>query len=271
MPSKIQIITNEHQEELKEHGTYEFPVLVSDEALSRFYTSSFQWHWHTEIELTLITEGTMVYQINDQIFYPRAGQALFGNSNTMHTGRMENGRDCRYISITFHPRLLYGYQGSRIASRYTDPLMENAALPAVCFDLSQEWHGEAVGLLEDIIRIDSLRYDTYEMDIQMDLFRFWKLLYLHCRPDREPAHTAGRKNQERIRQMHFHILPDIGAVKRAAVSGAENDSCVNTTLPAIMPERPAQVGREKDNACLTLTVSLSSSRFCRFRSNKFQF
>ena len=38
MPAKIQIITNEHQEELKEHGTYEFPVLVSDEALSRFYT-----------------------------------------------------------------------------------------------------------------------------------------------------------------------------------------------------------------------------------------
>ena len=100
MPSKIQIITNEHQEELKEHGTYEFPVLVSDEALSRFYTSSFQWHWHTEIELTLITEGTMVYQINDQIFYPRAGQALFGNSNTMHTGRMENGRDCRSVSYT---------------------------------------------------------------------------------------------------------------------------------------------------------------------------
>ena len=108
MPSKIQIITNEHQEELKEHGTYEFPVLVSDEALSRFYTSSFQWHWHTEIELTLITEGTMVYQINDRIFHPRAGQALFGNSNTMHTGHMADGHDCKYISITFHPRLLYG-------------------------------------------------------------------------------------------------------------------------------------------------------------------
>ena len=201
MPSKIQIMTNEHQEELKEHGTYEFPVLVSDEALSRFYTSSFQWHWHTEIELTLITEGTMVYQINDQIFYPRAGQALFGNSNTMHTGHMADGHDCKYISITFHPRLLYGYQGSRIASRYTDPLTEHTALPAVCFDLSEEWHREAVGLLEDIIRIDGQRYETYEMDIQMDLCRFWKLLYLHCRPDPEPAHAAVRKNQERIRQM----------------------------------------------------------------------
>ncbi|MFQ9703854.1 MAG: AraC family ligand binding domain-containing protein [Enterocloster clostridioformis] len=78
-------------------------VLVSDEALSRFYTSSFQWHWHAEIELTLITEGTMVYQINDRIFHPRAGQALFGNSNTMHTGHMADGHDCKYISITFHP------------------------------------------------------------------------------------------------------------------------------------------------------------------------
>lgn len=201
MTSKIRIITNEHQEELKEHGTYEFPVLVSDEALSRFYTGSFQWHWHTEIELTLFTEGTMVYQINDRIFRPRAGQALFGNSNTMHTGRMEDGHDCKYISITFHPRLLYGYQGSRIASRYTQPLMESAALPAVCFDLSEEWHREVIRLLEDIIRIDGLRYHTYEMDIQMDLCCFWKLLYLHCLPVQEPAHSAGMKNQERIRQM----------------------------------------------------------------------
>lgn len=143
----------------------------------------------------------MVYQINDRIFHPRAGQALFGNSNTMHTGHMADGHDCKYISITFHPRLLYGYQGSRIASRYTDPLTEHTALPAVCFDLSEEWHREAVGLLEDIIRIDGQRYETYEMDIQMDLCRFWKLLYLHCRPDPEPAHAAVRKNQERIRQM----------------------------------------------------------------------
>lgn len=71
----------------------------------------------------------------------------------------ENGRDCRYISITFHPRLLY-ILGSRIASRYTDPLMENAALLAVCFDLSHLLNGTGSGRVEHI-RIDSLR-DTYE-------------------------------------------------------------------------------------------------------------
>lgn len=201
MSDKIQIITNDRQQELKEHGSYEFPILVSQEAVSRFYTGSFLWHWHTEIELTLFTEGSMVYQINDRVFQPRAGQALFGNSNTMHTGHMEGGRDCRYVSITFHPRLLYGYQGSIIANRYAGPLTDSAALPSVYFDHSQEWHGEAVGLLKDIIRSDRLRYDTYEMDIQMDLFRFWKLLYLHCCQNLEPETRAGQRHQERIRQM----------------------------------------------------------------------
>lgn len=213
MPPKTQIVINERKEELKEHGSYEFPILVSDEALSRFYSCSFQWHWHAEIELTLITEGSMVYQINHQVFRPKAGQALFGNSNTMHTGRMEHEQDCRYISITFHPRLLYGYQGSIIGSRYLEPLTGSSSLPAVFFDYSEEWHQEAVELLRDMVRIDRLRYDTYEMDIQMDLCRFWKLLYLHCRPAPDSENGPGRKNQERIRQMlsfiHDHYQSDI--------------------------------------------------------------
>lgn len=201
MSDKIQIITNNRQEELKEHGSYGFPVLVSQEAVSRFYTGSFLWHWHTEIELTLFTEGNMIYQINDRIYRPAAGQALFGNSNTMHTGRMEDGKECRYISITFHPRLLYGYEGSVIKRRYTDPLTGGFALPSVCFDGSEEWHSEIMRLLQDIIEGDRLRYDTYEMDIQMALCRFWKLLYLHCGQNPGPADRAGQKNEERIRSI----------------------------------------------------------------------
>lgn len=201
MPDKIQIITNDRQQELKEHGSYEFPVLVSQEAVSRFYTGSFLWHWHTEIELTLFTEGSMVYQINDRVFYPRAGQALFGNSNTMHTGRMIDGGDCRYISITFHPRLLFGYQGSIIASRYTQPLTESSVLPSVYLDQSEEWHLEAIGILKDIVQADRLRHDTYEMDIQIGLCRFWKLLYLHCGQGLEPVSQTGQKHEERIRQI----------------------------------------------------------------------
>ena len=62
---KTQIITNPSGRELKEHGSYRFPFLVSRERLSRYETGSFLWHWHTEIEFTLVTDGCMIYQIND--------------------------------------------------------------------------------------------------------------------------------------------------------------------------------------------------------------
>ena len=105
---KTQIITNPSGQELKEHGSYRFPFLVSRERLSRYETGSFLWHWHTEIEFTLVTDGCMIYQINDSSISLNEGDALFGNSGTLHSAHRADEGDCRYISITFSPRLLYG-------------------------------------------------------------------------------------------------------------------------------------------------------------------
>ena len=45
-------IDKEHKE-LKAHGNYAFPVLVSDERLSWFDTGEFPWHWHPSMEKDL--------------------------------------------------------------------------------------------------------------------------------------------------------------------------------------------------------------------------
>ena len=73
----MQLQLDNNKKELKSHGTYAFPVNVSYEQLSRYERKSFLWHWHKEIELTILLQGEMQYQVNDTIYHLQAGEGLF--------------------------------------------------------------------------------------------------------------------------------------------------------------------------------------------------
>ena len=53
----MQIALRSDGRELKSHGDYAFPVLVSPERLDAYEMGSFACHWHPEIEFTLILTG----------------------------------------------------------------------------------------------------------------------------------------------------------------------------------------------------------------------
>ena len=59
----IQILTEKNKKEVKEHGSYTFPVQVSPEAIQSYEQHSFMWHWHPEIELTWFVSGQMEYVV----------------------------------------------------------------------------------------------------------------------------------------------------------------------------------------------------------------
>lgn len=196
----MQIITDRFQKEMKEHGNYYFPFLISQERLSRYESGAFLWHWHPEIELTLITKGEMIYQVNHQTFHLHQGEALFGNTGALHAGSGFQNRDCAYISITFDPKLIYRYENSVIYTRYIQPILQNFSLSAVHFDLSEEWHGEVLAILKEMTEIEAAAYPTYEIDILIRLERFWQLLFLHndCPPS---IAKCDKRNYDRIRMI----------------------------------------------------------------------
>jgi len=106
----MQIQIEESRKEIKKHGNYEYPVNVSLESIEAYEQGFFMWHWHPEVELTWVMSGEMEYRTNDQSFLLSEGEGMFCNSNTLHSGFQRDEKNCSYLSVTFHPRFIYGFE-----------------------------------------------------------------------------------------------------------------------------------------------------------------
>ena len=200
----MQIITNQFQKELKQHGNEQFPFLVSYQKLSEYESGSFMWHWHPEIEITYVRKGTMCYKVNNLVYHLKEGDIVFNNSGALHSGTMENQEDCAYIPVTFDPRLIYGFFQSTINSKYVDPVIQDSMLPAICIDQSESWHKPFREYLLRILDLDEKKPDFYELDITICLQSMWRLLLEHI--TYEPQ--ASRENSleyDRIKKILSYI------------------------------------------------------------------
>lgn len=135
----MQLQINDRQKEIKNHGSRNFPVRISTENLLQYDRGSFFWHWHPEIELTLVIDGQIDYQVGQTVHTLCAGQALFCNSNQLHTGRMHDSKDCIYMSVTFDPKIIYGYEDSLIHQKYVLPLLHLGSLTSMSFSETTAW------------------------------------------------------------------------------------------------------------------------------------
>ena len=200
----MQIITNQFQKELKQHGNEQFPFLVSYQKLSEYESGSFMWHWHPEIEITYVQKGTMCYKVNHMVYHLKEGDIVFNNSGALHSGTMDNQKDCAYIPVTFDSRLIYGFFQSTVNSKYVDPVIQDSMLPAICIDQSEPWHKPFREYLLRIIDLDEKKPDFYELDITICLQSMWRLLLEHI--TYEPQ--ASRENSleyDRIKKILSYI------------------------------------------------------------------
>ena len=200
----MQIITNQFQKELKQHGNEQFPFLVSYQKLSEYESGSFMWHWHPEIEITYVQKGTMCYKVNHMVYHLKEGDIVFNNSGALHSGTMENQKDCAYIPVTFDSRLIYGFFQSTVNSKYVDPVIQDSMLPAICIDQSEPWHKPFREYLLRLIDLDEKKPDFYELDITICLQSMWRLLLEHI--TYEPQ--ASRENSleyDRIKKILSYI------------------------------------------------------------------
>ena len=201
-----EIITAGSQKELKKHGSDEFPLLVSYEKLSGYKSGSFLWHWHPEIEITLVLDGQILYKVNQCTYHMKAGDILLGNANVLHAGFMEDMKDGKYVSITFLPKIIYGSYGSILRRKYVEPFLHNFSLPAVYIDYSQPWHEIFSEYVREIITLYEEKKEFYELDITGTLQKLWRCM-LQNLPENLP-YTELRHTQQYAMYLMASFHPD---------------------------------------------------------------
>ncbi len=175
----MQLHTEKDQKEIKKHGNYEFPVHISLEKIQSYEQNSFPWHWHPEIELTWIMSGQIEYFVNDEKYFLKEGDGLFCNSNSLHSGYMKDGKDCSYLSVTFHPRFIYGYENSLLQTKYVDFIISNESWHSLRLKAETDWHQDIISRIRHIYQMLQSPPPDYELRVHLILAEIWQKLYLY--------------------------------------------------------------------------------------------
>jgi len=173
----MQIITQENQKELKEHGNYAFPVNISIEKIEDYEKGVFLWHWHPEVELTLILSGQIEYQIEEKTYVLSAGDGIFCNSNSLHSGHMKDNCNCTYLSVTFHPRFLYGYENSILQTKFVNSIIRNNQWSSLVLNSSVDWQKKVLECINSIYELSQTESTDFELQVHILLLNIWQNMY----------------------------------------------------------------------------------------------
>ncbi len=173
----MQLHTEKDHKEIKKHGNYEFPVHISLEKIQAYEQNSFPWHWHPEIELTWIMSGQLEYFVNDKKYLLSEGEGLFGNSNSLHSGYMKDQTECSYVSVTFHPRFIYGYENSLLQTKYVDFITANESWHSLKLQKDVGWHQDILAQIKSIYQLSQSLAPDFELQVHLILTGVWQKLY----------------------------------------------------------------------------------------------
>lgn len=125
----LHLLTPEQKENAK-HGEIFFPIQKYITRLTSDYPV-ITTHWHDEAELTLITKGSCVYEIDLVEYEANEGDMLFIPPLLLHSITLNNSEEFYSETYVFHMNFLGGNAMDICSTRYLSP-MKNQEFSIPC-------------------------------------------------------------------------------------------------------------------------------------------
>lgn len=177
------------QKENAKHGETFFPVQKYITRLASDYPVV-TTHWHDEAELTMITSGDCVYQINLIEYKAKEGDILFIPPLLLHSISLDTSDEFYSETYVFHMNFLGGNSTDICSTRYLAPIMnQEISLPY----LITQTHPAYTSIRKIFNQITSL-YDEavigYELALKSLFLQVIFLLLQYSQKDISPDSKA---------------------------------------------------------------------------------
>lgn len=221
------------------HGSLEHPVAVSHINLRSLHMGYVRWHWHEELEIDIVTKGSVEYMIGEESLLLKTGEAIYINQNIMHSIHPVENEEGELDTIVFHPSIFFGYNQTYLNAKYVTPVIGNACLRYFTIAGSHPHCTEMTALLGEVVNaMDGAAYG-HELIIKSCLGRLWVYMleeFAFSAPEKKEALSlseARAKDAMIFIEKHYHEPLTLDEIATAIhVSKSECCRCFKKALHA---------------------------------------
>lgn len=158
------------------HGDFMLPLTTYKGCMSPTYTNV-PLHWHEEMEITLIEEGTAYYNIDLINYEFSKGDLLFIHPHRLHSLTYENNIQMKWKTIVFNLDMLKSSSTDGVLIKYLAPLINKEHNFPLIISKDTPGYEETLKLFNELISCYDEKYIAFELDIKSILLKMISVLY----------------------------------------------------------------------------------------------
>ena len=137
-------------------------------------------HWHEELEILYIIEGSMLLQVDLQSFIVNKGDIIIIPPNLIHGASRCNNSPCEFYAIVFHPSLISSVFNDTIQQHYLDPFFIKTSKSFHYINTKSEEYDKTLQYVISIIETYSLKSFGFELLIKAYILQmFYNIIQFH--------------------------------------------------------------------------------------------
>lgn len=160
------------------------PLYIQTAALSAYPNKRALCHWHEDIEIIRILQGSMNYYVNGKKILLNENDSIFINTKQMHYGYSNQNQDCLFVCILFHPSLIT--KNSALYHSYVQPVTECRQLEYIYMQDNDPDAGKSMVFIDQIAECSRQNTSGYELTACGYLSLLWNDVFQYYSRHSEP-------------------------------------------------------------------------------------